>query len=366
MTIVDTKAPMLNLPADIAIQATSSSGEVVTFPVSATDIASPNPTITCIPASGSLFPLGTTLVKCTVIDASGNVATGSFNVTVKFHDTVPPTISVPPNLTIEATSALGAVVTYTVTAADSIDGTTPVTCNPPSGFTFPLGNTLIICNATDMSGNSASNSFSVIVVDTIPPKITVSSSITVPATSSIGAKVTFTVSASDLVDGTVVATCSHASGSNFPIGMTVVTCTATDSSGNSASASFNVEVRRVQFADLTVEEIELESLEIKGSFTLGSASNGVNPLVEEVTLTYDSFSITIPAGSFKLDENKFSFEGRVSALQIEIKIKTISSNSFEFEIEVEDINSSPTNNPVYFELVIGDDAGSASISLDEE
>jgi hypothetical protein len=54
--------------------------------------------------------------------------------------------------------------------------------------------------------------------------------------------VTFPSSASDLVDGTLPTTCDPASGSTFAVGTTKVTCTATDASGNTGSASFSVTV----------------------------------------------------------------------------------------------------------------------------
>jgi hypothetical protein len=38
--------------------------------------------------------------------------------------------------------------------------------------------------------------------------------------------------------------------------------------------------------------------DLKADFTVGSASNGIAPLTEDVTLTIGSFSTTIPAGSF--------------------------------------------------------------------
>jgi hypothetical protein len=60
--------------------------------------------------------------------------------------------------------------------------------------------------------------------------------------SSTGAVVTFSASASDLVDGSVLITCIPASGSTFPLGTNTVTCSATDKTGNKVSASFKVTV----------------------------------------------------------------------------------------------------------------------------
>jgi len=80
-TIVDTGAPALQL-ASRTVWATSNSGATVTYTATATDTVDPNPGFTCTPASGSLFPIGTTTVNCTTRDAAGNTSTGSFTVTV--------------------------------------------------------------------------------------------------------------------------------------------------------------------------------------------------------------------------------------------------------------------------------------------
>jgi cytoskeletal protein RodZ len=80
----DTSSPVLNLPEDITTEATSRSGAVVPYEVTATDVDDPPDTltVTCLPPSGSTFTVGTTPVKCTAADPAGNTSTGSFDVTV--------------------------------------------------------------------------------------------------------------------------------------------------------------------------------------------------------------------------------------------------------------------------------------------
>jgi HYR domain len=56
--------------------------------------------------------------------------------------------------------------------------------------------------------------------------------------------VSYTVTASDNVDGAVSPTCDPPPGSRFRLGRTTVTCTATDSSGNTSTATFVVSVKR--------------------------------------------------------------------------------------------------------------------------
>ncbi len=57
------------------------------------------------------------------------------------------------------------------------------------------------------------------------------------------ARVTFKVTAQDGTDGVVPVGCDPRSGSRFPLGRTRVTCEATDSSGNTATATFRITVK---------------------------------------------------------------------------------------------------------------------------
>ncbi len=84
--------------------------------------------------------------------------------------------------------------------------------------------------------------FSTTIIDGTPPILSLPSDITTLLTGSSGAIVTFTVSATDDLDPSPVVACSAQSGAIFPIGTTIVTCTATDASGNVANGAFRVSV----------------------------------------------------------------------------------------------------------------------------
>jgi hypothetical protein len=102
-------------------------------------------------------------------------------------DTTPPVLTLPDDMVVEATSEQGAVVTYNVSAEDNIDGTATleedgsltqdnvggnitITCEPPSGSEFPVGDTEVQCTATDESGNvGGPESFTVTVNPPLPP-----------------------------------------------------------------------------------------------------------------------------------------------------------------------------------------------------
>ena len=84
-------------------------------------------------------------------------------------DTTPPVLSLPDDITVEATDPSGAVVTYAASAMDDVDGSITPTCTPASGSTFPVGTTTVQCSATDGAGNTASGAFKVTVSYTAPP-----------------------------------------------------------------------------------------------------------------------------------------------------------------------------------------------------
>jgi hypothetical protein len=84
--------------------------------------------------------------------------------------------------------------------------------------------------------------YSLALVDTRPPRITTPGDVTVIATGPEGAVVPYTVTATDNVDDDPQQTCQPPSENTFPVGATTVTCTAADNSGNTATASFTVNV----------------------------------------------------------------------------------------------------------------------------
>jgi len=159
-------------------------------------------------------------------------------------DTVPPVVAVPADIARTAQSAAGVAVTYTATARDAVDGALTPTCMPASGSTFRVGTTTVRCTATDAARNTGSASFRVTVStsDTAAPVITLPSDMTVAATSADGAYIAYTAAATDVVDGAVTPSCWPASGGRFFVGETTVRCSARDSSGNVARASFKVTV----------------------------------------------------------------------------------------------------------------------------
>jgi len=224
-------------------------GAVVSFETpTATDNSGQEVTVTQTagPASGEVFPVGTTIVTFTATDAAGNSASCSFEVTV--NDTEDPTFGSVADINVNTDiNICGAVVTFSApTATDNCEGTV-VTLNEgslASGSEFPVGTTTVTYTATDAAGNTTSVSFNVIVTDNQDPTITCPANVNQSTDAGESfAIVTFEdATATDNCEVTVEQTSGLTSGSEFPIGVSTVEFTATDASGNTTTCSFTITV----------------------------------------------------------------------------------------------------------------------------
>jgi len=235
----DVTAPVLTLPANITAEATSAAGAVVEFAATAEDDVDGAVPVTCVPASGSVFPLGSTTVSCSATDAAGNTAADSFTVTVQ--DTTAPTLSAMADIELEATAALTPVTWADPTATDAVDPNPVIACTPAAGSTFGVGTHTVTCTATDASGNVGSTSFQVTVTDTTPPAITWVGGPEDGASYVFGSvPAAGTCTAYDLVEGSVPCAVT---GYATTVGTHTLTATAEDSRHNKAeeTRSYTVE-----------------------------------------------------------------------------------------------------------------------------
>ncbi|MEW6683698.1 MAG: kelch repeat-containing protein [Nitrospirota bacterium] len=180
---VANRSPLANAGPDQTAEATSPTGATVTLDGSgSTDPDGDSLSYSWaeagdVVATGSTptvpFSLGSHTITLTVADPTG--ATGTDTVVITVRDTTPPVLAnVPTNQTATATSPSGALVEYpSPTASDAVSGTLPVSCDPPSGTTFPLGATTVTCTATDGAGNVGRASFTVTVVTPTTLAVTV-------------------------------------------------------------------------------------------------------------------------------------------------------------------------------------------------
>jgi hypothetical protein len=118
-----------------------------------------------------------------------------------------------------------------------------------SGSAFPKGVNVVVWKATDASGNFRTCSFTVTVSDLQLPSITCPANIALTNTAMLcGANVVFpNPPALDNCPNVLVSLWSGlASGSVFPVGVSVLVWKATDTSGNTQTCSFSVTITDTQ------------------------------------------------------------------------------------------------------------------------
>jgi uncharacterized protein (UPF0147 family) len=285
VTVADQGAPTFsNVPANVNQAATSLTGALVTYikPIATDNISVLIAAdVSCLPASGANFAIGATTVNCLVKDVAGNSNSTSFVVTVT-DQTLPIFSNVPANVSQAATSANGAVVTYTKPlAVDSISGISAagVSCLPTSGATFAVGATTVNCSVNDVAGNNNRASFVVTVADqTLPIFSNVPANVSQAATSANGAIVTYIKPvAVDSISGISAAgvSCLPTSGATFAVGATTVNCSVNDVAGNSNRASFVVTVTNQTPPIVNPPVNETISITKMQCQTMGTAGNWV-------------------------------------------------------------------------------------------
>ena len=189
-----------------------------------------------------LLPSGTYTIR--VRDANNCLAADQ-SLTITDVDTIKPVFTTcPSNITVNTSGACVATVNYAAPVATDNCKTPAITRTQglASGSSFPLGTTTVSYLADDSSGNTATCTFTVAVVDNQNPTINCPSTITVNAANgACSANVTFSATASDNC-GIQSVTYSRVSGSSFNVGTTSVTVTATDVNNRVSTCSFNVVV----------------------------------------------------------------------------------------------------------------------------
>jgi hypothetical protein len=158
-----------------------------------------------------------------------------------------------------------------------------VVSSPPSGSAFPKGITTVNSTATDSSGNTATCSFTVTVVDMQAPTIACPANVTAVTTGTATcATVNYPApSASDNCPGVTVV-CTPPAGTCFPRGTTTVTCTATDTSGNAASCAFTVTIFDVCLQDDSVASRVVLANSLTGEYRFccgGTTYSGVGNVI---------------------------------------------------------------------------------------
>ncbi|MGC1708588.1 MAG: HYR domain-containing protein, partial [Nitrosotalea sp.] len=225
--------PQITAPSDMTVEATGVLTPISIGQATATDAVK---VVSITNNTPSKFPLGTTMVTWTAMNAGGNTAKAVQKITIV--DTTPPTITAPPNVTVQATSADHNTVDLGVPSAYDAVGVESITNDAPPYF--PLGQTVVTWKAIDPSGNVATTTQTVTVQDTTPPTIRAPADMTVNAT---GTLTPVNVGQATTTDNIGIASLTNNSPQQgFPVGITIVTWTAVDVGGNTANATQKITV----------------------------------------------------------------------------------------------------------------------------
>ncbi|WP_170131147.1 PxKF domain-containing protein [Deinococcus yavapaiensis] len=281
--------PTVDMP--IRLEATASDGAVLNLPLEAFNaletVSTPitwrctygttedaGPTNATLPITFPLqhkLPLGSTNVKCTVMDSRGNVS-DIVSKTIEVQDTTAPALVMPSDLSFDllANEATKSVKLPVVEAIDLVDPAAAVTCklgDAPVTATMPFGPGVhkISCTAQDATGNvSDTHEYSITVKDVTAPTLTMPDTI-VHNLAANTATFAFTVlgptTVNDAVDASPTVACTPAKDSqaSLGVGTHTINCTAKDASGNIGKGSYNVTVK-----DVTAPTLSLNNLTVNG------------------------------------------------------------------------------------------------------
>lgn len=115
------------------------------------------------------------------------------------------------------------------------------------------------------------------------------------------------------------------------------------------------------FAELGISK---DSFDLKEFFSLGANSNGIKPVHENVTLRIGTFSLMIPAGSFKKTlGGRFAFEGVINGVSLQVRIVPLGDKSFQFIAVGTGAEFTGLTSAVTVVLTIGVNTGTTTATL---
>lgn len=243
VTVTDDTLPVFtNCPVDIALAAGSNCKAVANWTAPSVSDNCSIATTTSNHDPSEEFAVGVTAVTYTATDVNGNSASCTFNVTVT-DNVLPVFTNCPADIIIPAGSNCKAVVTWIEpTVSDNCLISTSSKSHSPNDE-FAIGTTLVTYTATDASGNTQTCSFNVTVQDASAPVFAnCVADIVVTAAANCKAIVSWTEPTASDNCGIAGVVRSHAPGTEFNSGNTLVTYTATDINGKASTCSFTVSV----------------------------------------------------------------------------------------------------------------------------
>ena len=283
ITIIDVTPPVITLNGQSAISLEQNAG-YTELGATALDAVDGNVSVT-ISGNVDTSTVGSYTVTYSATDSAGNEANITRAITV--IDVTPPVIT----LNGAATITLEQNAPYTelgATALDAVDGNVSVNISGTVD-TGTIGNYTVMYTAQDSAGNEENITRIITVIDVTPPVITLNGE----ANITLEQNAVYTelgATALDAVDGNVSVNITGTVDTST-IGEYILTYTATDSSGNSASVSraVNVIKKPNQIKLLTLTALQTHFVRKKDTYTTGYYSN-VDGEVKVIGTYFDGHS----------------------------------------------------------------------------
>ncbi|WP_019026095.1 DUF5011 domain-containing protein [Colwellia piezophila] len=314
VTVQDAAAPVVIAPESITVEATSPAGtensdaSIVAFLLAATAEDAVDGTL--IPSAVDVpefFALGDTPVTFESTDSESY--TGTSEATITVVDTTVPVIT----LNGESAITLAPNSEYTepgATATDIVDANVTVVIGGDTVDTSVQATYTLTYTAVDNEGNHAEPVTRVVTVqDASAPVLTAPANITVAATDSDGTAISDSAisaflaaaTANDAVDGNVSIT--DDAPNVFPIGVTTVTFSATDSAENTGSTQATVTIADQSVPVITLIDAAVE-LQVGDSYLEPgfTAMDNVDGDVTANVMVSDTLDTTT-AGTYQLTYN---------------------------------------------------------------
>ena len=267
------------------------------------------------------YPVGTTTITWTAIDLGGNASDPCTQTITISDDEAPVITNMPANQTVSVPSnSCSQLVTWVIPTPTDNCGVQGLVNDDPYSGAIELnglhitqvsgpGDHVFTYTATDVHGNTHTESFTITLVDDVPPQFTVCpGDISVDADPlTCGAQVFYDLpQANDFGSPATITinNANYASGNIFPVGTTTVIYTATDAAGNSSTCQFTITVADhnkpvVQncLLDITRTTDGRTTCDQVVNFTPPFATDGCGNVTTDVTVNGVSVGSSIPANT---------------------------------------------------------------------
>ncbi|MBC7775101.1 MAG: HYR domain-containing protein [Phycisphaerae bacterium] len=242
---LDNVPPVITCPTDTVLNALPQACDADFIPPapSATDACGTVGSITFTPAINVFTAGPPTTVTYTVTDNSGNSSTCNFNVTVLTNNTPQVTGCPVGPIVVSANNLCQGNASWTPPTFQDVCGQpldTIINDYDPGGL-FTAGTTLVNYTAIDLSGNSTTCSFEVVVNDMTAPTVICPNDTVITPINGCSAIVDYVIIATDACDPDLTFICSDTSGALFS-GVSPVICAIVDDAGNVANCAFSITI----------------------------------------------------------------------------------------------------------------------------